>query len=79
MAKSKKITLNERALAARINRKTSTDGIVVRKSRGERMRQEVGRWYRLDVGRGLVVEHDVSLEALGRELGVLAAWEQVTS
>ena len=37
----------------------------------------MGRFYRIDLGRGVVADSDVDLEKLGRELGVLQPWEEV--
>lgn len=75
MAKTLKIPVSPRALIQRINRKLRDENEVVRAARGERAKQQLGDFYRLDVDRNAVVQTDVDLEELGRELGVLSAAE----
>jgi hypothetical protein len=67
--------VTRRALIDRINRKLSRDGEVLRKLRGEIGLTEFGRHYVVD-GRNLIVDRFVDPESYGRELGVLAEWEQ---
>jgi hypothetical protein len=81
--KSKKVPVNERALLKRVNRKLEADLEVVRKSRpfydGERpyYDQNTGMFYRVDLSRNFLVESDVNLEELAREIGALKTWEQL--
>ena len=79
-----KAKVSRRALLQRINRKllAEAEGDAaradqVRTSRGDKARQELGAFYRVDVGRNSIAEKDVDLEELGRELKVLAAWERL--
>lgn len=73
-----KIPVSERALLARVNRKLAAEEEIVRKSRRAYSAGHVlvdqGDFVRVDVGRNCVIDA-VDLEALGRELGVLAGYE----
>ena len=63
------------ALLQRINRQLREDGQVLRTTRGERGRGDVGDYYCTE-GNRLVAQH-VDPEEWGRELGVLAPHESV--
>lgn len=77
MAK-KKIPISERALLARMNRKMASDEIQVKKSRiGSSVHQELGDYYSIDLKRNVVDSKHIDLEALARQLGVLAAFEEL--
>ncbi len=65
-----KVPVSERALLQRINRRLVQDNGKVKAGRGD-----LGAFYRIDTRLNGVVETDVDLEAFGRKLGVLAAWE----
>lgn len=78
MAASKQVPVSRRALFARINRHLKKDGEWLRASRGERALQDLGEYYVIDISRNFVLHKDVDLEDLGRELGVLAAFEKLT-
>ena len=70
--------VSERALIGRINRRLDRDNKKLFKSRpGSRLEANVGRFYVVDVWRNTVVDTHVDLESYGRELGVLAEWEQL--
>jgi len=70
--------VSERALIGRINRRLDRDYKKLYKSRpGSRLEANVGRFYVVDVWRNTVVDTHVDLESYGRELGVLAEWEQL--
>jgi len=70
--------VSERALIGRINRRLGRDYKKLFKSRpGSRLEANVGRFYVVDVWRNTVVDTHVDLESYGRELGVLAEWEQL--
>lgn len=72
-----KVPVSERALVQRVNRKLAPEREVVKKARGQRMQMEAGTFYRIDLQRNFLVESDVDLEALGRDLGVLNPWESL--
>ena len=76
MAKQK-VAVSERAIFQRINRKLHQDGEMLKTSRSERVEQQVGRYYVVDIRRNFIARRDVDLIALGRELGVLKPWEAV--
>lgn len=69
-----KIPISTRALTQRVNRALRKDGKVLK---GRPGRGPKGRYYILSLARNAVLKHDVDPEALGRELGVLAAYEEV--
>ncbi|HTV59602.1 MAG TPA: hypothetical protein VMJ93_12095 [Verrucomicrobiae bacterium] len=71
----KRVSVTERALMQRINRKLHEEGRCVKKTRGERAWTELGACYVLDCEGNYIVEHHVDVEDLGRELEVLRDWE----
>jgi hypothetical protein len=78
--KVKKVPVTMRALIQRINRKLTTErGYVIKKTRGNRWRGELGDYYAVDPKRNCVVSEYIEPEDLGRELGVLRDWEKVRS
>jgi hypothetical protein len=72
-------TVSKRALIARLNRKLYRDDQVIKTSRGERMRQQVGEHYVIDVSMNAVIAHDVDIEHYGREYGCLAPQERLAA
>ena len=77
MAK-KKVPVTMRALIQRINRKLAIErGYVLKITRGNRWRGELGDYYAVDPKRNGIVREFIEPEDLGRELGVLRDWEQV--
>ena len=75
--KATKVPISVRAVIQRINRKLKQDLEALKVSRSERMRFDVGRYYIVDYSINAIQHHNFDPEALGRELGVLKAWEQV--
>jgi hypothetical protein len=84
-AKPMKVPVTERALMQRVNRKLAKEDQMIRKSRpfydhGSRtpiFDQNTGEFFRINTARNWLVEGHVDLEVLARELGVLAAWEEL--
>ncbi len=76
-------TLSEGALIKRINRNLRHEDQVLKKSRARSVQgyvyfdQNFGEFYILDFMRNNLIAAHVDVEALGRELGVLGAHEQV--
>lgn len=70
-----KLLVSEHALVQRINRALKKEGKVLKKSRTERSRLDVGEWYILDTVGNYVSEKDVDLEQVGKEWEVLSDWE----
>lgn len=68
--------ITEKALSSRINRRLTHDERMLKKSRGERDRSELGEYYVVDMQMNLIDKH-VDLSALGRELGLLRKHESV--
>jgi hypothetical protein len=73
-----KVTISERALLARINRKLKPDMEQLRKAHGVRARLDVGDFYVVNHRINGVTMKDVDVEKLARELGVLKEWEKVS-
>lgn len=72
---AKKVQVSTRALIQRINRVLGKQDEQVKAYRGGRSEVQLGRYYIVDINRNFLVAGDVNLEALGRELKVLAGWE----
>jgi hypothetical protein len=66
------------ALIKRINRRLRVDDEMLRTTRGERARLDLGDYYVHDFRRNFITEHHVNPEDLGRELGVLSDNERVS-
>lgn len=85
--KRKRVPVSMRALVQRINRKLAAAererggepklAARLKAARGDAVRA-LGDYYLVDVERNAVERTDVDPEALGRELGALAAWEEVS-
>ncbi|HKB36319.1 MAG TPA: hypothetical protein VKD72_07695 [Gemmataceae bacterium] len=71
------VPVSTRALVQRINRKLKQDDERLKKCRSRRWEDRLGEWYRINVASNFIVQTHVDLEALGRELGVLEAWERL--
>jgi len=82
-----KVPVSERALLQRVNRKLADDLEVIKRAKPVRAYVEqgyadpypldTGKFYRVDYRRNFMVEKDVDLEALAREIGALKAWEEL--
>jgi hypothetical protein len=70
-----KVPVSKAALVARINRKLKPDWEMVRATRGERWRPELGDWYAVDLRRNAILATHLDLEEYGRDLGVLREFE----
>jgi hypothetical protein len=71
------VPVSERALVQRINRKLWKESEVLKAARpNTRAVQDLGRYYVID-DRNRVVRQHCDLEEMGRELGVLAAYERL--
>jgi hypothetical protein len=86
MAKRKRQTIpvSTRALVQRVNRKLAKDNEQIRATRaGTRARVDLGEYYQLRFGRTAsepstnIIDTQVDLAQLGRELGVLESWERL--
>jgi hypothetical protein len=67
------LAVSKRALVQRINRQLRKQDEKLKGARGA----NAGEYRRVDTDRNFLIEEDVDLEALGRELGVLAAYERL--
>ena len=68
-AKPTKVPVRRRALLLRINRKLIAGGQMLKAARG------AGLYYRVDTRRGCLIQKNVRLDEIGRQLGVLKPWE----
>lgn len=66
-----------RSVIQRINRKLKLDNETLKATRGQRLRMQVGDYYVVDFNRNFILHTNVDPEQMGRELGVLHAWERV--
>ena len=74
-----KLPITERALVQRLRRALKKDGERLFANRGRHhlgYGTNVGDYYTVD-GRQIMTDHDVKLEALAKELGVIRPWERV--
>jgi hypothetical protein len=76
-AKPSKVGVTTRAVIQRINRKLADQDEALKTARSERMRQQVGDYYVLDLRINGILHHDVDPAAMAREMGLLKAWERV--
>lgn len=77
--KTTKGQVSPRALLQRINRALVKEGEVVKVTRGERWRGDLGDHYIVDTNLNAVIARHCDLEALGTELGALKDWESLAS
>lgn len=78
MPKQVKVPISERALKQRINRALAADGQALRAARGAAS-AELGEYFIFDIHRDTVKSTHQDLEVLGKKLGVLKAYESLTS
>lgn len=78
MVKAKKVPVSERAILARINRKISGEGRIIRKCRENSSGfSYLGRYHEVDVYKNTVTATHVDLESWAKEEGVLKDYETV--
>jgi hypothetical protein len=75
--KSKRVEVSKRALIQRINRVLGKQDEVLRVTRTARSKQEYGDYMIIDTRLNAFVSATDDIEALGRELEVLAEWEKL--
>ena len=71
-----KVPVSKRALLQRINRALAKQDQMVRTAR--RLDHNLGWYYRVDYMQNFLVEAHVDIEALGRDIGVLREWEDMS-
>lgn len=71
MVKATKVTISERALIQRINRKLKVSKLVLKKPRAGNL----GDYYLVDLSLNAVVETDVDIKKLAKELSAMAPYE----
>ena len=75
--KRKTVPVGLRAVLKRVNRVLEADSRILKRTRGGRAEQELGRFFVVDLDRNIVVDRGVDLEALARKLGALEDFEHV--
>jgi hypothetical protein len=73
----KKIPVTERALLQRINRALAKNHEVLRRTRGEKWRPELGDFYVLDLNRNVIVSKHAEPLTLAKRLDVLKPYEEL--
>jgi len=76
---AKQVPVTKRALVQRINRALAKEGAMTKAARGAAQSSALGDFYVVDVTKNAVITKDVDIEAYGRELGVLQAWERLSA
>lgn len=76
--KLKFVPITERALVQRLRRLLAKDGerLLVNRTPHAHEPANVGRYFIVD-GRNIMIDHDVDLAALGKELRALQPWERL--
>lgn len=73
--------VSKRAVLQRVNRRLAEreEAVKTHRSSGSSGGQawEAGDFYQIDISRNSLIDSDVDLESLARELGALAAWEKL--
>lgn len=72
-----RVVITKGALFQRLRRRLAKDGHILKATRGERYRHDLGDFFTVDEWNNVVVDRQINLEPLGRELGVLKAYEQM--
>lgn len=74
-----KVQVTKRAIVQRIRRSLAKEGNMLRTSRSEGVRQDLGEYYVVDTFRNRVIERDVDLERLARDIGALEPYECIAA
>jgi hypothetical protein len=69
-------TVSIGAVIKRVNRRLQPEEML-KITRGDRQRLELGDYYIIDYRRNFIINKDVDPETVARELGVLENWETV--
>jgi hypothetical protein len=77
MKSATKVLVSRRALIQRLNHALAETRLLLKKTKGGRMKKQLGEYYLIDLKRNALVEKGVDMEKLGRKHGVLAAWERL--
>lgn len=72
-----KVMVSHRALIQRLNHALAETHLLLKKTKGGRMKKQLGEYYLIDLKRNALVETDVDMEKLGRKHGVLQPWERL--
>jgi len=73
--KGLKVPVSTRALMQRINRTLRVDEEMVKATRGEKAKTDLGDFYRLDLTHNAIIETHVDLEEMAKEYKVLQPFE----
>lgn len=78
-AAGQRVPVGLRALTARINRHLKSEGRVLKRARGLAAAMDLGEHYLVDLHRNRVAAKHVDIERLGRDLKLLADWEELAN
>ena len=79
MPRDARVPVSVRALLQRINRRLVKDDTMVKATRGDRWRHELGDFYTVNIKRNAIIEKAVDLEALGRKMKALQRYERLVT
>jgi hypothetical protein len=77
MRTATKVLVSRRALIQRLNNALAGSNLLLKKTKGGRMKKQLGDYYLIDLKQNALVETDVDMEKLGRKHGVLEPWERL--
>jgi hypothetical protein len=72
-----KIPVSARGIIQRINRVLATDHKQLKTAKGAQARLDCGHFYVVDLRQNCMARHNVSLEELAVEMGVLRSYEEI--
>jgi hypothetical protein len=72
-----KVQVSRRALTQRINRRLAENGLVLKLTKGNQAKKDVGKYFIIDTARNEIKETHVDLERCARKHDCLALWEEL--
>jgi hypothetical protein len=72
-----KAKISTRALLARVNRALAAEGQIFRRSRGKKLKAQLGEWHILDKTKGEIAARDLDIEQWARDRNLLQSWEEI--
>lgn len=73
-----KIGVTARSIIQRLNRRLAPDQMIKSNRRSDRLTEQMGVYYVLDVKQKRVAQRNVDLVQLAKKLGVMDPWEELT-
>ena len=72
-----KVQVSRRALTQRINRKLAENGLLLKLTKGQRAKKDVGDYFIIDTARNEIKETHIELEEYARKHDSLEPWEEL--